>query len=401
VTNPGINQRRDSYTDPELSRRRDGAATAPGQSGGMTTTIDPTNAPATPDALAERLFEGFLSTMELLSVHLGVELGLYRVLAAQGPSTADELAAGAGIHPRYAREWLEQQATAGILGVSATGDSAERRYDLPAGHAEALLDPDSPAAVAAIGPAVVGIVGILEPLANAYRTGGGVPYADFGAGIRHGIGGMNRPMFTNELATWVAAVPGLVERLHRPGARALDVGCGTGWSTVALARTFANLEITGLDLDAASVADARAHAAANGLDGRVSFTVGDAARPDRAVLGDPFDVVCIFEALHDMGRPVDALRALRGVLAPDGYLVVADERVADDFTAPGDFNERFMYAWSVLHCLPATMADSPSHATGTVMRASTVRSYAAAAGYRGCEVLEVDNPFWRFYRLVP
>jgi ubiquinone/menaquinone biosynthesis C-methylase UbiE len=369
----------------------------------MTTTIDSTNAPATADALAERLFEGFLSTMELLSVHLGVELGLYRALADKGPSTTDELAAAAGIHPRYAREWVEQQAAAGILTVAgdADADAGARRYDLPTGHAEALLDPDSPAAVSAIAPAVVGIVGILEPLVEAYRTGGGVTYADFGAGIRHGIGGMNRPMFTNELATWVAAVPGLVERLHRPGARALDVGCGTGWSTVALAGTFANLQITGLDLDAASVADARRHAAAGGLDGRVTFEVGDAAAVKAGDLGSPFDVVCIFEALHDMGHPVDALRALRDVLAPGGYLVVADERVADDFTAPGDFNERFMYAWSVLHCLPATMAESPTHATGTVMRAPIVQSYAAEAGYERCEVLDVDNPFWRFYRLVP
>ena len=367
----------------------------------MTTTVDSTAAPTTADALAERLFEGFLSTMELLSVHLGVELGLYRSLADDGPATPAELAAAAGIHRRYAQEWLEQQAAAGILIVISGTTPDERRYDLPAGHAEALLDPDSPAAVAAIAPAVVGIVGILDGLVQAYRTGGGVPYADFGAGIRHGIGGMNRPMFSNELAGWIAAVPGLVERLHRPGARALDVGCGTGWSTVALARTFADLAVTGLDLDAASVADARRHAAATGLDGRVRFEVGDAALVKPGDLGSPFDVVCIFEALHDMGHPVDALRALRGVVSPGGYLLVADERVADEFTAPGDFNERFMYAWSVLHCLPATMAEGPSHATGTVMRASTVAAYARDAGYSGCEVLDVDNPFWRFYRLVP
>lgn len=367
----------------------------------MTTTVDSNAPPATADALAERLFEGFLSIMELLSVHLGVELGLYRALADGGPATAADLAGAAGIHPRYAQEWLEQQAAAGILTVAGGGDAHDRRYELPAGYAEALLDADSPAAVSSIAPAVVGLVGVLDGLLTAYRTGGGVPYADFGAGIRHGIGGMNRPMFTNDLAGWVAAVPGLVDRLHRPGARVLDVGCGTGWSTVALARTFADLQITGLDLDAASVADARRHAAANGVDGRVRFEVGDAARADATALAGPFDVVCIFEALHDMGHPVDALRALRGVLTPGGSVVVADERVADEFTAPGDFNERFMYAWSVLHCLPATMAESPSHATGTVMRASTVADYAAAAGYSDCEVLSIDNPFWRFYRLVP
>lgn len=356
---------------------------------------------ATADALAERLFEGFLGTMELLSVHLGVELGLYRTLAGSGPVTAPELASRAGIHPRYAREWLEQQASAGFLTIAGDGPADARRYELPAGHAEALLDPDSPAAVSAVAPAVAGIVGVLDGLLAAYRTGGGIPYADFGTGIRHGIGGMNRPMFTNDLAGWVAAVPGLVERLHRPGARALDVGCGTGWSTVALARTFAALEVTGLDLDEASVADARRHAATTGLDDRIRFEVGDAAAVSAEALGGPFDVVTIFEALHDMAHPIDALRALRGVLAPGGYLVLADERVADEFAAPGDFNERFMYAWSVLHCLPATMAEAPSQATGTVMRAPTVAGYAADAGFSECEVLPVDNPFWRFYRLVP
>ena len=371
----------------------------------MTTTVDPTTTPAGAEALAERLFEGFLSTLELLSVHLGVELGLYRTLADSGPATAAELAAAVGLHPRYAREWLEQQAAAGFLtvagGQSDGGEPTEPRFSLPAGHAEALLDPDSPAAVAAVAPAVVGIVGVLDGLLAAYRTGGGVPYAHFGAGIRHGIGGMNRPMFTNDLPTWMAGVPGLVERLHRPGARALDVGCGTGWSTVALARTFAALQVTGLDLDAASVADARRHATAAGLDETVRFEIGDAARLTAGDLGGPFDLVCIFEALHDMAHPIDALRALRGVVAEGGYLVVADERVADEFTAPGDFNERFMYAWSVLHCLPATMAENPSQATGTVLRAPTLAAYAAAAGYSDCEVLPVDNPFWRFYRLVP
>jgi ubiquinone/menaquinone biosynthesis C-methylase UbiE len=199
----------------------------------------------------------------------------------------------------------------------------------------------------------------------------------------------------------VAAVPGLVERLHRPGARALDVGCGTGWSTVALARTFPDLEVTGLDLDPASVEDARRHAAAEGLGARVRFQTGDAATVSPSDFEGRFDLVSIFEAVHDMAHPVDALRALRGILAADGYVVVADERVADTFTAPGDFNERFMYAWSVLHCLPATMAEHPSQATGTVMRAGTMAAYATAAGYRACEVLPVDNPFWRFYRLVP
>ena len=129
---------------------------------------------------------------------------------------------------------------------------------------------------------------------------------------------------------------------------------------------------------------------------RVSFVAGDAAHlPPEA----PFDLVTIFEALHDMGDPVGALRAARAVLAEGGSLLVADERVADAFTAPGDATERLMYGWSILHCLPATLAEDPVQATGTVLRAPTLAGWAAAAGFTGFEVLPINNPFWRFYRL--
>jgi hypothetical protein len=100
-----------------------------------------------------------------------------------------------------------------------------------------------------------------------------------------------------------------------------------------------------------------------------------------------------------MGDPEGALRAARALLADDGNVLVADERVADTFTAPGDPTERFMYGWSILHCLPATLAEHPVEATGTVLRASIVARWAAAVGFTGFEVLAIDNPFWRFYRL--
>jgi hypothetical protein len=107
----------------------------------------------------------------------------------------------------------------------------------------------------------------------------------------------------------------------------------------------------------------------------------------------------MFEALHDMGDPVGALRAARGLLVDGGSVLVADERVADSFTAPGDATERLMYGWSILHCLPATLAENPVEATGTVLRAPTLAGWAAAAGFAVVDVVAVDNPFWRFYRL--
>jgi ubiquinone/menaquinone biosynthesis C-methylase UbiE len=144
------------------------------------------------------------------------------------------------------------------------------------------------------------------------------------------------------------------------------------------------------------VTEARAQAAEAGVADRVTFVVGDAAQvaPDA-----PFPLITIFEALHDMGDPEGALRTARALLADDGSVLVADERVADAFTAPSDPVERFTYGWSVLHCLPATMAERPVEATGTVLRTSTVARWAAAAGFGRFEVLPFDNPFWRFYRL--
>ncbi len=124
----------------------------------------------------------------------------------------------------------------------------------------------------------------------------------------------------------------------------------------------------------------------------------DAADP--AVAGS-YDLVCIFEALHDLARPVEALAAMRPMLADGGSVLVADERVAERFTAPGDEIERMMYGWSVLHCLPAAMAEQPSAATGTVMRSDTLRRYASEAGFTQVEVLPIDNDFFRFYRLRP
>lgn len=351
------------------------------------------------DVLAERLVADTTAAMEMFSIHLGRELGLYAALQATGGATADGLAAAAGVHPRYAREWLEQQAVAGMLTVDDPAAPAEARvFRVPESVAEVLLDRASPYHVGPLAQAVAGIAGVLDELLAAYRGGGGVSFEAFGREIRQAIGTMNGAMFDNDLGTWLETMPDIAERL-RSGAepRVLDLGCGTGVSSIALARLFPRASVLGVDLDGPSIDEARGNAGAAGVADRVTFTTDDAAVGVAGERG--FDLVTIFEALHDMGDPVGVLRAAGGALVHGGAVLVADERAADAFAPPGDQLERFLYGWSVTHCLPATMAENPVVASGTVLREATVREWAEAAGLATVTVLGVDNDFWRFYRL--
>jgi 2-polyprenyl-3-methyl-5-hydroxy-6-metoxy-1,4-benzoquinol methylase len=347
------------------------------------------------DALVERLFQSTLGAMDVLSVYLGTRLGLYRALADRGASTSDELAAAAGLNERYVREWLEQQATTGILEVDD-----ERRFSLPAGHDEALLDGTSLNYAAPFGKLLVACVRPIDALVAAYRTGDGVPYADYGADMHEGQAEFTRPIFDHFLGSeWFPAIPEVHERLQAdPLARVADVACGQGFSTMAIARAYPKARVDGIDLDEASIAAAQENLAETGVEDRVTFHNRDAADPG---LQGQYNFVYMHESLHDMSYPVEVLRACRGLLGEGGFVVVADERVADTFTGSGDDVERLCYGFSVLHCLPVGMVGEGAAGTGTVMRADTVRRYAEDAGFGGFEVLPIENDFYRFYRLTP
>jgi SAM-dependent methyltransferase len=362
-----------------------------------TTEIPPRQRSA--EGLAERLFGAIIGTFDLAVIHIGDRLGLYRALADGGPQTSAQLAARAGVDERYAREWLEHQAVADILAVDdVDAPAARRRYALPDEYRESLLDPDSPLTVVPMARITIGALSPIERMIEAFRTGAGVPYADYGADAREGIAGFNRPMFVNELAQrWFPAIPEVESRLRAtPPARVADIACGSGWSSVAIARGYPSARVDGFDVDAPSVEDARALAAAEGLDDRIRFFVHDASDPG---LTGTYDLVTIFEALHDMARPVEALRTARGLLAEGGSVIVADEKVSERFAAPGDELERLNYGFSVLHCLAVGREDEHSAGTGTVMRPHTVDEYARAAGFAGAEVLPIEHDFWRFYRM--
>jgi SAM-dependent methyltransferase len=359
---------------------------------------DPQEASDAPATLDARLFEAAIGSLELLSVHLGRRLGLYDAIRNAGEVTVDELAMRASIAPRYAREWLEQQAVAGFITVdNPDADAAIRRFRLNDEQQAVFVEPEHPAHVSPVADMIAGIGSALDAVADAYRRGTGVAYDDYGPHLRHGQGGINRPAYTTALSDWLDATEiGPRLRDAGPGARIADVGCGQGWSTIALATMYPHADIVGFDTDTASIDDARLHAAVAGVD--VTFEATSAA----AVADHgPFDAVIVLETLHDIAQPVDALLAWRRALARGGAVVIADEKVADRFTAPGDETERFMYGFSVLHCLPSSMASPDSTALGTVLRAATVHELAATAGFGRCAEIDVDAGFFRIYELTP
>jgi SAM-dependent methyltransferase len=351
-------------------------------------------------ALVERLFQATIDTLELASIHVGCRLGLYRALADVTDATPAELAARTGTAVRYVREWLEQQAVAGLLSVNDPRASAdERRYSVPPAHRAVFVDEEDLNHVAPLATTAIGVLAPMDVVLEAYRSGGGVPYERYGADTRDGIAAINRPMFVHQLADWLASIPEVDARLRaQPPARVADLACGTAWSSIAIARAYPGVTVDAIDVDEASIEAAKHNVAATGLADRVRPEVQDASA---AALQGGYDLITIFEALHDMNHPVGALRAARGLLADRGSIVVADERVAERFTAPGDEIERFNYGWSVLHCLPVAMLDGDSAGTGTAIRPDTVRDYATQAGFSRAEVLDIEHEFWRFYRLEP
>jgi 2-polyprenyl-3-methyl-5-hydroxy-6-metoxy-1,4-benzoquinol methylase len=351
-----------------------------------------------PLPLGDRLVAAVTGAFEAAAVDLGDRLGWYRALAGT-PATAPELAARTGTDPRYAREWLEQQAVAGYLAVDDVAAAPdERRYTLPDAHRAVLVDDDDPAYTTPLARIAMTFTRNLPRLAETYRTGGGLSWAEMGPEAREGQAAANRPFFVGPLVTGV--LPGLpeVDAALRAGGRVADVGCGLGWSSIGIATGYPAARVEGFDVDGPSVEQARRNAVAAGVADRVRFTRADVGG---LTAEGEHDLVTAFECVHDLPDPVAVLSAMRRMVRPGGTVLVVDERVAERFTAPGDDVERLMYGYSLTCCLPDAMSARPTAATGTVLRPATLAAYARDAGFAGVEVLPVAHDFFRFYRLLP
>src|SRR5580765_69962 len=257
---------------------------------------------ATGEEIAGASFGACLATMELANVELGIRLGLYQALAGAGPMTPTELSGRAGIAERYAREWLEQQAVAGVVEVDDTAKLPdERRFELPNAHAHVLIDDDSEACMKACAAVVPWLSKAIDIMVEEFRDGTG---AAFGLFDLHDIqAAFTRPVFVNHLTqTWLPALVDVQAKLTAgERVRIAEVGCGEGLAAITIAKAYPHVEIDGFDLDDASIAVAQAQAEAAGVGDRARFEVRDAADPS---LSGDYDLVMAIEMLHDMPDPV-------------------------------------------------------------------------------------------------
>ena len=316
-------------------------------------------------------------------VALGDRLGLYKAMAGAGPLTPAELAARTGTDEGYLREWLANQACGGYLEY----DPGRGAFTLPEEQAAALAREDGPASLAGAFRVAADLAAVQEPLAAAFRTGGGVPRAAYGEGVAEGMARASRARYGEDLLRrWLGAMPDVVARLDA-GGRVADLGCGQGVQALALARAFPRSRVSGFDADPRSIAAARRDAEVAGLAASVSF----AAVAARDLPLEGYDLATAFESFHEMADPAGTARRVRAALHPDGaWLIVepfASGRLEDD-TGPWG---RLVSSMAVLHCLPTSRVDG-SGSLGPRAGAAALADVLRAAGFTRVRPLP-DEPY--------
>ncbi|MFF5207542.1 class I SAM-dependent methyltransferase [Streptosporangium sp. NPDC000396] len=324
------------------------------------------------------------------SVVIGQRLGLYRALA-QGPATPEHFAERTGCHPRYLTEWLRGQAAGGYVDYEPeTG-----QFSLTAEQAFCLADPNGPNVPAAFLIAL-GMLRAEPRITEAFRTGAGIAWHEHDQDVFIGCDAFFRPGYTAELIpNWIPALDGVSAKLTA-GARVADVGCGLGSSSILLAKAYPHTTITGSDYHAESITLAREQAADAGLTDQITFETATA----QTFTGTGYDLITMFDCLHDLGDPLGAARRIRQALAPDGtWLLVepfASDKVEDNLTPVG----RLYYSASTFLCVPNGLSQPGGHPLGAQAGETAIRQVITDAGFTRFR-RAAQTPFNLVYEIRP
>ncbi len=305
-------------------------------------------------------------------VVIGEKLGLYKALAA-GPMTSGELATATKTDERYVREWLGSQAAGGYV----TYDAQTGKFHLNAEQAFTLAHEESPAYLPGAFELALGSLEAVPRIVESFRTGAGMGWHEHADGVFHGCEKFFRPGYAaNLVSSWIPALEGVQQKLET-GARVADVGCGKGASTLLLAKAFPKSKIFGFDYHDKSIEGARVSAARDGLSDRVAFEVARA----QDYPGGGYDLVAVFDCLHDMGDPVGAGMHVRESLAPDGtWMIVepfANDEMKDNLNPVG----RVYYSFSTLLCTPCSRSQQGELCLGAQAGEAKIREVVTAAGF--------------------
>jgi SAM-dependent methyltransferase len=313
------------------------------------------------------------ATLNAALVVMGDKLGLYRAMAGAGPLTPAELADRTGTAERYVREWLNAQAAGDF--VSYDPDSG--RYILPPEQTVALTDADSPAYLPGFFQIALGSVLDSPKITDVARSGAGFGWGEHGSDVLEGCERFFRPGYNaNLLSAWLPALDGVTAKLEL-GAWVADIGCGHGSSTILMAQAFPNSTFTGSDYHGGSIETARQRAAEAGMGDRVRFETAPAA----TYSGEGYDLVTMFDCLHDMGDPVGAARHVHGTLRPEGTWMIVEPNAAD--RVEGNLNPvgRAYYAFSTLLCTPASLSQEVGLALGAQAGEARIKDVVTAGGF--------------------
>jgi SAM-dependent methyltransferase len=324
------------------------------------------------DAFVFRAVDEVGATLNTALVVMGDRLGLYRALAGAGPLTPTELADRTRTTERYVREWLNAQAAGGYVEY----DPESGRYLLPAEQALALTDSESPAYLPGFFQIALGSVLDSPRITDAVQSGEGVGWHQHNHDVFEGCERFFRPGYNaNLLSSWLPALDGVVEKLER-GARVADVGCGHGSSTILMGKAFPNSSFHGSDYHAGSIETARERAREAGID-NVRFE----AVPAASYGGTRYDLVTMFDCLHDMGDPAGAARHVRDSLAEDGTWMIVEPRAGDRVEENLNPVGRAYYGFSTLLCTPASLSQEVGLALGAQAGEARIRDVVTSAGF--------------------
>jgi SAM-dependent methyltransferase len=313
------------------------------------------------------------AVMHAATVVVGDQLGLYKRLA-EGPADVDTLARRTETDPRYLREWLSAQAASGYVEY----DPKTERFSLSEEQALALAQEGSPAFIPGAFQIAVAQFKAIPKMAQAMRTGLGLGWHEHDASLFHGTERFFRPGYAaNLVSSWIPALEGVEARL-KAGASVADVGCGHGASTVIMAQAYPASTFVGFDYHAPSIEHAREAARAAGVDDRVRFEVARA----QDYPGGGYDLVAVFDCLHDMGDPVGAAAHVRSTLKDDGtWLIVepyAQDRLEDNLNPVG----RVFYSASTFICTPASRSQEVGACLGAQAGEQRLRDVVTKGGFR-------------------